>query len=136
MNKYREQGDLTGVAVADALKPISPCYIVAGTRNFHDYARVKLQCDRLIPANATVVSGGANGADALGERWSKESGRECRVVRADWNTYGRGAGPMRNAEMAAISDVLIAFWDGVSPGTRNMIDIALREGLEVHVFRY
>lgn len=38
--------------------------------------------------------------------------------------------------MAQLADVLVAFWDGKSRGTRNMIDEALRSGLEVHVFRY
>jgi hypothetical protein len=46
------------------------------------------------------------------------------------------ADPIRNEEMAEVSDALIAFWDGKSRGTRSMIEIARRKGLQVAVVRY
>lgn len=46
------------------------------------------------------------------------------------------ADPIRNEEMAEVSDALIAFWDGQSRGTRSMIEIARRKGLQVAVVRY
>ena len=55
---------------------------------------------------------------------------------ADWNRLGRAAGPIRNEEMAEVSDALIAFWDGKSRGTKSMIEIARRKGLQVAVVRY
>ena len=46
------------------------------------------------------------------------------------------AGPIKNEEMAEVSDALIAFWDGKSRGTKSMIEIARRKGLQVAVVRY
>ena len=46
------------------------------------------------------------------------------------------AGPIRNEEMAEVSDALIAFWDGKSRGTKSMIEIARRKGLQVAVVKY
>lgn len=84
-----------------------------------------------------VVSGGAKGADNLGEYWAnRRHNTKATVFKADWDKHGKAAGPIRNAQMAEYADALIAFWDGKSKGTKNMIDTALKEGLEVHVYRY
>jgi hypothetical protein len=37
---------------------------------------------------------------------------------------------------ASVADALIAFWDGKSRGTKNMIDTATKRGLKVAVVRY
>lgn len=55
---------------------------------------------------------------------------------ADWNAHGKAAGPIRNQQMAQEADVLIAFWDGKSRGTKDMIEKATRAGLDMHVYRY
>ena len=55
---------------------------------------------------------------------------------ADWEKYGRSAGPKRNAQMAEIANALIAFWDGQSRGTKNMIETAKQKGLIVKVVNY
>jgi len=38
--------------------------------------------------------------------------------------------------MADVADALIAFWDGQSRGTKSMIEIARRKGLQVAVVKY
>ena len=86
--------------------------------------------------NVTIISGGATGADALGEQFAKENNLELIVVPANWEKYGRAAGPRRNAEMAEMADALIAFWDGKSRGTKNMIETAEKKGLLVRVVNY
>ena len=83
--------------------------------------------------NVIIVSGHAPGADAMGERFAKEHVLPCEIHPADWAKYGRSAGPIRNAEMASCSDALIAFWDGQNPGTRSMIELARKKGLQVAV---
>jgi hypothetical protein len=55
---------------------------------------------------------------------------------ADWDTHGRAAGVIRNKQMAEYGDMLIAFWDGESKGTKNMIDTSKKLGLLVYVHRY
>lgn len=77
-----------------------------------------------------VISGGARGADRLGELWAKANGIPLTVMRADWSRYGLRAGALRNREMANVADALIALWDMKSRGTRDMIDVANQRGLD------
>ena len=115
--------------------------IIAGSRNFDDYARLKRSCDDILkevtPAHRiTVLSGNARGADALGERYASERGYDVRRFPADWRRHGKAAGPMRNAEMAAEAQMLICFWDGNSKGTHHMIATARKRGLEIHIIPF
>lgn len=81
-----------------------------------------------------VVSGGARGADAAGEVWARRQGCAVEVFPADWELYGRGAGPRRNGQMADHADALVALWDGVSSGTKDMIRQMRRRMKPVWVF--
>ena len=110
--------------------------IIAGTRDFSDYQLLRDKCDAILSAkrqdsNIVVISGTARGADRLGERYARERGYEIRQFPADWLNDEKKAGPIRNAKMADNADALIAFWDGQSRGTKNMIDTAKRKGLAV-----
>lgn len=75
-----------------------------------------------------VVSGGAEGVDQLGKDWAYKNGIPSKQFNAHWSENGRAAGPMRNREMAAYADALIAVWDGESRGTKNMIEEMKRLG--------
>lgn len=113
--------------------------IIAGTRTLNNYELVKKYTDfklSNIKEEIEIVSGGANGADALGEKYAKEKGYKIKIFNADWNTYGKSAGPRRNKQMAEYADALIAFWDGKSRGTKNMIDEATQRNLKVAVKIY
>lgn len=83
-----------------------------------------------------IVSGMAKGADNLGVAWARFIGLPCAEFPADWEEHGRAAGPIRNAEMAEYADALVAFWDGKSRGTKNMIDQAIKRSLLVKVIYY
>jgi len=99
--------------------------IIAGGRDFKDYYLLKKRVDyyREHKGQITkIVSGGANGADELGERYATEYNIPLEIFLADWDKHGRAAGPIRNRQMAEYADVLIAVWDGQSKGTKNMID--------------
>lgn len=68
------------------------------------------------------VCGMANGADIFGGKYARSIGIPVKMFPADWKTYGKGAGPIRNAEMADYCDCGIGFlWDN-SRGTANMIN--------------
>ena len=113
--------------------------IIAGTRTFDDYDLLCKYVDiklSNICQSIEIVSGGARGADALGERYAKDRGYKLRVFPADWNKYGKRAGYLRNVQMAEYADALIAFWDGKSRGTANMIAEARALGLLVGVKHY
>jgi len=114
--------------------------IVAGGRDFSNYPLMKERLDYLfqnIPKNELVIiSGMARGADTLALRYASEMGIPVIKMPADWNKYKKSAGYIRNEDMAKIADGLVAFWDGQSRGTANMIAIANSKNLVVHVVRY
>lgn len=83
-----------------------------------------------------IFSGGAKGADKLGERLAEEKGIRTSIFNANWDYHGKKAGIIRNEEMAEWGDALLAFWDGSSKGTKHMIDCATEAGLIVHVVMY
>lgn len=71
-----------------------------------------------------IVSGCARGVDRVGEFYAEACGLKLTrfpITPRDWKTYGRSAGPRRNMHMAKYADALLAFWDGVSRGTGDMI---------------
>ena len=125
--------------------------IIAGGRNFDDFPLLMNKCIEIIATvtkedntidKIRIVSGGARGADRLGEQYAKIAHYDITIFPAAWDTYGKSAGYKRNAEMAKFASedgnisVLIAFWDGKSRGTKHMIDLAKRYGLKVHVVNY
>jgi hypothetical protein len=112
--------------------------IIAGSRKFSDYGLLTKTCDHMLSKSKTVeiVSGGARGADSLGERYASDRNYKCSKFPADWDKYGKGAGFKRNSEMANYSDCLIAFWDGESRGTRHMINTAKKKGLQIKIVKY
>lgn len=100
--------------------------VVAGGRNFTDYPRMCSALDALrfltLPDKAvSIVCGKARGADMLGYRYAIEHGLVVHEFPADWDTYGKRAGHLRNSQMAHFGDGLLAFWDGESRGTAGMI---------------
>ncbi len=110
--------------------------IIAGGRDFDDYGRLYTVMGEYDHYHVELVCGMAKGADALGLEWAQLNHVDVAKFPADWDTHGKSAGYIRNSEMADYADVLVAFWDGTSKGTKHMIDLALGKGLEVHVYRY
>lgn len=78
-----------------------------------------------------VVSGGAHGVDQAGEAWAASAGIPVKRFIPRWDDLGRGAGYVRNREMAEYADALLAVWDGSSRGTAHMIREATARNLTV-----
>lgn len=112
--------------------------IIAGSRSFNDYELLKSRCDFFLQnkSDVVIISGTAQGADSLGERYASERGFSVLRFPAHWDMYGKGAGYIRNITMAKNADAVIAFWDGNSPGTKHMIDIANQKKLPVRIVRF
>lgn len=109
---------------------------VVGSRTFSDYAWLE-QCllgSFRVDDIEAVISGGARGADALAARFASVHGIPLKVIRADWDTHGKKAGPIRNTEIVEKADAVAAFWDGHSSGTRDTISKARASGRRVVVF--
>jgi len=82
---------------------------VIGSRTFDDYEKLCQVMDELPSKVTLVVSGGAKGADSLGEKWAKENGVELKVFKPDWTKYGKGAGVVRNRQIVDECDFCLAF---------------------------
>lgn len=81
-----------------------------------------------------VVSGCARGADSYGELIAEEYNISVKKFPAQWNVYGRGAGYIRNAEMAEYADSLVLIWDGASTGSANMLELAKKNKMRTFVY--
>ena len=103
--------------------------VIAGCRDYNNYNEAKKYISYYLndirkQNNIVILSGCATGADALGERYAQENGFKVEKYPANWEKYGKYAGPKRNKEMAKNCDCVICFWDGKSKGTKSMITLA------------
>lgn len=67
-----------------------------------------------------VVSGTANGIDKAGERFAKDYHIPVKQFPANWDKFGKGAGHIRNKQMADYADALLLIWNGSSSGSAGM----------------
>jgi len=109
---------------------------IIGSRTFDDYQLVKRTMSPYINKISNMVSGGAVGADKLGERWANEHRVEKLLFFPNWKKHGKKAGPIRNKTIVENSDVIICFWDGESKGTKSSIDLAHQLNKDILIIRF
>lgn len=115
--------------------------IIAGSRNFNSYKFLKKKMDFLlqnVDEEIIIHSGGARGADLLGEQYAKEKDYSLAIYKANWRPngiYDNTAGYKRNELMAQESTHCVCFWDGHSKGTKHMINLAQQYDLKLRVYR-
>lgn len=96
--------------------------VIAGSRSYYPSMEQITEAVAKSGFNITeVVSGAAAGVDCCGEKWAGLHKIPATLFPALWDKYSKKAGPIRNSQMAEYGDGLIAFWDGKSAGTKNMI---------------
>lgn len=114
-------------------------FIIAGGRDFDNYNLLESFCYKVFEQlniqdddKIIIIEGEAKGADTLARKFAEENNFECLKFPANWDLYGKRAGYIRNTQMAneGKADYLIAFHDGQSSGTRNMIEIMRKKDLE------
>jgi predicted Rossmann fold nucleotide-binding protein DprA/Smf involved in DNA uptake len=108
---------------------------IVGSRHFDDYDLMKefIISKFDITQIDTIVSGGAKGADTLAEKFAKENNLLLIVKKAEWNKYGRAAGPKRNELIISEADWVAAFPSKNSKGTLNSMKLARQEGKRLEV---
>jgi hypothetical protein len=108
---------------------------VVGSRNFTDYETAKVILDELQKdiGFTRIVSGGANGADSLAEKYAWDNDIELAVFVPDWS-IGKQAGFIRNVEIWDNADYGVAFWDGKSHGTKHSFTLAKKQNKRLFVF--
>lgn len=107
---------------------------IVGSRGFNNYDEFCNYMSRIPIDPKAIISGGAKGADTLAEQYAKENDLDLIVFKPDWEKYGKSAGFKRNRTIVNHSDLIIAFWDIKSSGTKNTIDTALELGKPVIIF--
>ena len=122
--------------------------IIAGGRDFFDFNMLIEKCDKILcnvikddDYDITIISGGAKGADALGEKYCLGRGFDLEEFPADWDRHGKKAGFLRNQEMAdyalqANKYGAVIFWNGESKGSKHMIDVCENKKIPFRIIRY
>ncbi len=115
--------------------------VVAGGRDFKDFEKLTEVLDSVLRVrvethNIVIVSGAARGADSLGEKYAIMRGYKVDTYKANWDALGKSAGYVRNKAMSDNSNASVIFWDGVSKGSKHMIDITVRSGKPFKVVHY
>lgn len=110
---------------------------IVGSRNFIDLEFFKLTMNRLRSVMFVIdviVSGGAKGVDQFAELYATHNSIRTEIYRPDWDTLGRSAGFIRNMKIVEAADIIIAFWDDESKGTKDTINKALKAKKTCFVF--
>lgn len=108
--------------------------VISGSRHIQDAEWVERKLCGYLGSGDLVVTGGCRrGVDKIAHEWARRMFCQTEVRMADWDKHGKAAGPIRNAKMMEDADLLIAFWDGVSRGTKSAIDEARKRGVETHI---
>lgn len=116
--------------------------IVTGGRHIDDFDLVSI-CIKNSSGESNIdkilVGDCPTGVDNLTIRFAKSNNIPHVVFVADWKTYGKSAGPIRNKEMmqaaSFIEDkIVVAIWDGKSKGTKDAITKARQLKLDVKIY--
>ena len=103
---------------------------VVGSRNLE----VKNLGDYL-PAEVTeIVSGGAKGVDTSAREYAKEHGIKLTEFLPEYSRYKRGAPLKRNIQIVEYADMVLAFWDGQSRGTKYVIDYCKEHEIPLKIY--
>lgn len=90
---------------------------------------------RYLPENTTeIVSGGAKGVDTSAKEYAKSNGIKLTEFLPEYTRFGRSAPLKRNITIIEYADIVLAFWDGKSRGTKFVIDNCRKLGVEVRVY--
>jgi len=107
---------------------------IVGSRHFSEPDRVGDYVNAL-PYGASIITGSSSGVDAAATKAARAKGIPVQVVPASFDELADAAkSAARNQRLIDACDVLVAFWDGTSKGTRTTVERALDSGKEVHVF--
>ena len=107
--------------------------LVCGGRDFNDQPFLYGVLDSFgFGPITTIIHGAARGADSMAGKWARDRKIPELVFPADWNLYGKQAGPIRNQQMLdqGQPDIVVAFPGG--RGTAHMISIASKAGVIVY----
>lgn len=115
--------------------------IIAGSSGFNDYTLFENKCNHFLSEkikthNIIILSGTSYRISSIINRYSYEHNLITIPFDAEWGKYSQCAGNISNEKMINIADAVIAFWDGKSKFTKNLIDMAKSKGLPTVVVKF
>lgn len=105
--------------------------LVCGGRDFNDKKFVDKTLDEIMNSNdiSKIIQGEASGADKLAKLYALEKGIPLVSLAADWNKFGKAAGPLRNDEMLKLNPNLVIAFPG-GKGTKDMVKKSIQAGIQ------
>lgn len=100
---------------------------VIGSRTCNDKDLVDRYLSEFFEPQDELISGGARGADSLGAEWARSKNYKVTEFIPDWEKYGKSAGFIRNKDIIDNCNRVICFWDGISKGSANSLNIAKKQ---------
>lgn len=103
---------------------------IIGSRNI-----TNVDLSRFIPSGTTeIVSGGARGVDTVAKRYAVDHGLKLTEFLPDYEHFSRGAPLKRNITIIENADIVLAFWDGKSRGTKFVIENCHRKNIPIKIY--
>ena len=111
---------------------------IVGSRDFKnfDFLEKTILENYKIENITELISGGSIGADTLAEQFAIKHSIPMSIFTPDWDLYGKSAGYKRNIQIIDMSDEVIAFWDGISKGTKHSIDLANKDKKKLMIVKF
>ncbi len=92
--------------------------------------------ENYLPEDTTeIISGGAKGVDTSARNYALSHGIKLTEFLPEYEKYGRSAPLKRNITIIENADMVLAFWDGVSHGTKFVIDHCKKRGIPLTIYR-
>ena len=108
---------------------------IIGSRTYNNFEELEYRINSIFDISkiSLIISGGAAGADSLGEKFALKYNIPTKIYYPDWKNLGKSAGFVRNINIIKVCDILIAFWDGNSKGTKHSLDLAEKYKKVAHI---
>jgi len=103
--------------------------LVCGSRTITNVSWIFSEIEKYISesnlqySDIHIIEGSAKGVDKIAKQFADDRNIPVIEMSADWKSYGRAAGPIRNEQMVKLCDQCLILWDGKSRGTKNDIDL-------------
>ena len=81
-----------------------------------------------------IISGGARGVDTSAREYATEHGLKLTEYLPEYNKYGRSAPLKRNITIIENADLVLAFWDGSSKGTKYVIENCKKRNIPLKIY--
>ena len=108
---------------------------VIGSRTFTNKKLLYEILNRIEGIDA-IISGGAKGADSLAEVYAKENNLKTIIYKPEYEKHGKSAPFVRNRQIINDCDIVVAFWDGASRGTKYTMEYAEKQNKKIYVINY